>query len=97
MTRRVAGERADEVWDFVRKQVAQGRQAYIVYPVIEGTKDDQPELDFSRDEAEDAKRWHQRRLRLSESRRRRARRRSFSPKSAQEASPNAKSGTEIRG
>ncbi len=50
VTRRVAGERADEVWDFVRKQVAKGRQAYIVYPVIEGAKDDQPELDFSHDE-----------------------------------------------
>ena len=35
----------------MRKQVAQGRQAYIVYPVIEGAKDDQPELDFSHDEA----------------------------------------------
>jgi ATP-dependent DNA helicase RecG len=42
--------RAEKVWDFVRKQVAQGRQAYIVYPVIEGTKDDQPELDFSHDD-----------------------------------------------
>ena len=52
VTRRVPGERADEVWDFVRKQVAQGRQAYIVYPVIEGAKDDQPELDFSHDEAQ---------------------------------------------
>ncbi len=52
VTRRVPGERAEEVWDFVRKQVAQGRQAYIVYPVIEGSKDDQPELDFSRDEAQ---------------------------------------------
>ena len=51
-TRRVDGEKADEVWDFVRKQVAQGRQAYIVYPIIEGTKDDQPELDFSRDETD---------------------------------------------
>ncbi len=51
-TRRVPGERAEEVWDFVRKQVAQGRQAYIVYPVIEGSKDDQPELDFSHDEAQ---------------------------------------------
>jgi ATP-dependent DNA helicase RecG len=51
-TRRVPGERAEEVWEFVRKQVAQGRQAYIVYPVIEGTKDDQPELDFSHDEAQ---------------------------------------------
>ncbi len=54
VTRRVAGERADEVWDFVRKQVAKGRQAYIVYPVIEGAKSDQPELDFSRDEAQAA-------------------------------------------
>jgi len=52
VTKRVPGERSEEVWDFVRKQVAQGRQAYIVYPVIEGTKDDQPELDFSRDEAQ---------------------------------------------
>ncbi len=34
-TRRVGDERAEEVWDFVRKQVAGGRQAYIVYPVIE--------------------------------------------------------------
>jgi ATP-dependent DNA helicase RecG len=50
VTRRVHGERADEVWEFVRKQVALGRQAYIVYPVIEGAKDDQPELDFSHDE-----------------------------------------------
>ena len=52
VTRRVAGERAEDVWDFVRKQVKQGRQAYIVYPVIEGAKDDQPELDFSHDEPE---------------------------------------------
>jgi len=52
VTRRVAGEMAEEVWDFVRKQVAQGRQAYIVYPVIEGTKEDQPELDFSQDDPE---------------------------------------------
>ena len=52
VTRRVESERAPEVWEFVRKQVAQGRQAYIVYPVIEGPKDDQPELDFSRDDAQ---------------------------------------------
>ena len=52
VTRRVPNERSAEVWDFLRKQVAQGRQAYIVYPVIEGTKDDQPELDFSHDEPE---------------------------------------------
>jgi ATP-dependent DNA helicase RecG len=29
--------------------VALKRQTYIVYPVIEGTRDDQPELDFSHD------------------------------------------------
>jgi ATP-dependent DNA helicase RecG len=52
VTRRVPGEMSDEVWDFVRKQVAKGRQAYIVYPVIEGSKDDEPELDFSHDDAE---------------------------------------------
>ena len=52
VTRRVPGERDGEVWEFVRKQVALGRQAYIVYPVIEGTKDDQPELDFAHDTAE---------------------------------------------
>ena len=52
VTRRVPGEEAEKVWEFVRKQVAQGRQAYIVYPVIEGTKEDQPELDFSHDDAE---------------------------------------------
>ena len=34
-TRCVPDERAGEVWEFVRKQVAQGRQAYVVYPVIE--------------------------------------------------------------
>ncbi len=51
-TMRVPCEQADEVWDFVRKQVAQGRQAYIVYPIIEGARDDQPELDFSRDETD---------------------------------------------
>jgi ATP-dependent DNA helicase RecG len=54
VTRRVPDERAAEVWEFVRKQVALGRQAYIVYPVIEGAKDDQPELDFSHDESDTA-------------------------------------------
>jgi ATP-dependent DNA helicase RecG len=54
VTRRTTEERADDVWQFVRKQVAQGRQAYIVYPVIEGTKNDQPELDFPDDEKSDA-------------------------------------------
>jgi len=50
VTRRVSEERAGEVWDFVRKQVAAGRQAFLVYPVIEGEKDDQPELDFARED-----------------------------------------------
>jgi ATP-dependent DNA helicase RecG len=35
VTRRVGDERADEVWQFVRKQVTAGHQAYVVYPVIE--------------------------------------------------------------
>jgi len=47
VTRQVSDERADEVWDFVRRQVKKGHQAYVVYPVIEGPKDDQPELDFA--------------------------------------------------
>ena len=51
-TRRLPAERSQEVWEFVRKQVAKGRQAYIVYPVIEGSKEDQPELDFSHDDPE---------------------------------------------
>jgi ATP-dependent DNA helicase RecG len=50
VTRRTTEEHAAEVWEFVRKQVAQGRQAYLVYPVIEGSRDDQPELDFPHDE-----------------------------------------------
>ncbi len=48
-TRRMPEERSAEVWDFIRKQVAAGRQAYIVYPIIEGATDDQPELDFATD------------------------------------------------
>jgi ATP-dependent DNA helicase RecG len=35
VTRRVSDERSSEVWDFVRKQVAAGHQAYVVYPVIQ--------------------------------------------------------------
>ena len=50
VTRRTTEERAKDVWTFVRKQVAEGRQAYIVYPVIEGANDDQPELDFPKDD-----------------------------------------------
>ncbi len=54
VTRRLPSERSGEVWDFLRKQVEKGRQAYIVYPVIEGARADQPELDFSHDEASSA-------------------------------------------
>jgi ATP-dependent DNA helicase RecG len=39
VTRRVSGDRADEVWQFVRKQVAAGHQAYVVYPVIEDNEE----------------------------------------------------------
>jgi ATP-dependent DNA helicase RecG len=53
VTRQTTAEKAAEVWGFVRKQVALGRQAYIVYPVIEGAKDDEPELDFPAEEEED--------------------------------------------
>jgi ATP-dependent DNA helicase RecG len=35
VTRRVSDQRAPEVWEFVRKQVAAGHQVYVVYPVIE--------------------------------------------------------------
>ena len=50
VTRQTTEAKAAEVWEFVRKQVARGRQAYIVYPVIEGAKDDQPELDFAHED-----------------------------------------------
>ncbi len=53
VTRRVTDAKSAEVWGFVRKQVAGGRQAYVVYPVIEGAKEDQAELDFAREEEGD--------------------------------------------
>src|SRR6202162_3155684 len=34
VTRRITDDRSPEVWDFVRKQVANGHQVYVVYPVI---------------------------------------------------------------
>jgi ATP-dependent DNA helicase RecG len=90
VTRRVPGERAAEVWDFVRKQVARKRQAYIVYPVIEGTKDDQPELDFSREEVEvaaDSSAASQAPKRV-----RKGKTAELFPRAVQEANPGAKSG-----
>ena len=53
-TRRMPAARAAEVWDFVRRQVQAGRQAYIVCPIIEGDREEQPELDFAQDEEEPA-------------------------------------------
>ena len=35
VTRAVPDERAADVWEFVRREVAAGHQAYVVYPVIE--------------------------------------------------------------
>jgi ATP-dependent DNA helicase RecG len=52
LTRQVSDEMAGEVWGLVREQVRLGRQAYVVYPVIEGAKEDQPELDFAAGEPE---------------------------------------------
>jgi ATP-dependent DNA helicase RecG len=87
VTRRVPDDRADEVWDFVRKQVAKGRQAYIVYPVIEGAKSDQPELDFSHDEPQVAA------VSTTPAARKKAGKTAdLFPNSAQDAAPNAKSG-----
>jgi len=53
VTKQVPDECADEVWKLLRDQVKRGHQAYIVYPVIEGPKDDQPELDFAPPDAEE--------------------------------------------
>jgi ATP-dependent DNA helicase RecG len=46
-TRKVSDDRSDEVWAFVKKQVSAGRQAYVVYPVIEGSPSEQPEMEFA--------------------------------------------------
>ena len=39
-TRVLADDRAGEVWEFVRKTVTAGQQAYVVYPVIEESEKD---------------------------------------------------------
>ncbi len=41
ITRRVSDEESARVWEFVRKQVAAGHQAYIVYPVIEENEENE--------------------------------------------------------
>ena len=89
LTRRVADERSDEVWQFVRKQVKQGRQAYVVYPVIEGASDDQPELDFSHDED---KASTEAAVPLAPKKRRKGKTPDLFPGAAKEANPAAKSG-----
>jgi ATP-dependent DNA helicase RecG len=48
-TREISDQRAPEVWEFVRKQVKAGRQAYVVYPVIEGAPAEQTEFDLGGD------------------------------------------------
>jgi ATP-dependent DNA helicase RecG len=99
VTRRVPGEMAGEVWDFVRKQVEKGRQAYIVYPVIEGSKEDQPELDFSHDDPESGIEVTKvTASKVSKSRAgapvssKKGKTAELFPKAAQEANPGAKSG-----
>src|SRR5271156_944535 len=54
LTRQVSDDMAGEIWAQVREQVRIGHQAYVVYPVIEGAKDDQPELDFASAEGDAA-------------------------------------------
>ena len=46
-TRKISDQRAAEVWDFVKKQARAGRQAYVVYPVIEGAPAEQQEMEFA--------------------------------------------------
>jgi len=41
VTRRVSDDQAIEVWRFVRKQIAAGHQAYVVYPVIEENEENE--------------------------------------------------------
>jgi ATP-dependent DNA helicase RecG len=50
-TRKISDQRADEVWDFVKKQARAGRQAYVVYPVIEGAPAEQQEMEFAAEPA----------------------------------------------
>jgi ATP-dependent DNA helicase RecG len=41
LTRRVSDHQSEKVWEFVRKQVAAGHQAYVVYPVIEENEENE--------------------------------------------------------
>ncbi len=91
VTRRVSEERSSDVWDFVIKQVREGRQAYIVYPVIEGAKDDQPELDFAQ-ENEQQESDGRSGGSTATARAKRGKTTELFPKMSKEANPSAKSG-----
>jgi len=41
VTRRVSDDQSEKVWEFVRKQVKAGHQAYVVYPVIEENEENE--------------------------------------------------------
>ena len=97
VTRRVPNERSNEVWEFVRKHVKQGRQAYVVYPVIEGSSADQPELDFAQEGADASQgsipsQVSESRPGTSRSGARKARTADLFPKVVKEANPSAKLG-----
>ena len=41
VTRRVSDDQSEKVWEFVRKQINAGHQAYVVYPVIEENEENE--------------------------------------------------------
>ena len=41
VTRRVSDDQSGKVWEFVRKQINAGHQAYVVYPVIEENEENE--------------------------------------------------------
>jgi ATP-dependent DNA helicase RecG len=51
-TRCIPDQRAPEAWDFVRKQANQGRQVYVVYPVIESAGDLSDGFEQAKDQEE---------------------------------------------
>src|ERR1019366_6660083 len=68
-----------------------GRQAYIVYPIIEGPTDDQPELDFPDEPAELAAQSNEKNAAAPPKATRKGKTAELFPKSAPEAA-TAKSG-----
>jgi ATP-dependent DNA helicase RecG len=49
VTRRISEDRASEVWDFLKKQIAKGHQAFVVYPVIEEQEETETKIAAQRD------------------------------------------------